>query len=215
MSSPELLSALIPEQRLAMAEDTDLHASAAREGDAEAFAKLYDRLMPAIFVWAKFRIHGPMKRFVEPEDIVQEVWWRALDGFSRYDRAKGASFRTWVFRIATNVFREAMRRRPEARLAAAGAEWSVRRQSLPPELSDQLTSITTRLVRREEVARLASLLGSLARDEQKLVVRCGLEGMPVADLAAEFEVTPKALQKRWERLRSRVSEDPVCRELLT
>lgn len=190
--------------------ETDIHADAAREGDDSAFAQLYDRVAPALYAWARFRIHGPMKRELEPEDIVQEVWWRALDAFARFDAERG-SFRAWVFSIANNVLREALRRRP-ARGVVSEREAKV--HSLPPELAEQLTSIATELGRREGVTKLVDVISRLTREEQRLFVQCGLEGQTIREVAPQLEMTEAAAQRRWHRLREQLGDHPAWIEFV-
>ena len=55
----------------------------AREGDADSFAQLYERVAPAVHTWAELRIRPSQRNVLEPTDLVQEVWlraWRGLEG---------------------------------------------------------------------------------------------------------------------------------------
>ena len=87
-----------PEKR----ESSSADVERAQKGDREGFADLYERLAPSLYAWAAIRIHPRHRGRLDPADIVQDVWWRAMDRFSRFDPAQG-SFRGWLFTIATNA----------------------------------------------------------------------------------------------------------------
>ena len=191
-----------------MGDLTESEASAARDGDSSAFSKLYDRIAPALYSWACLRIREPMQRHISPEDLVQEVWWRALDGFTRFDPEK-TQFRPWIFKIANNVFFEAVRRRPESRAAAGSFGGEAKIGDVPDDLQAEVTSVTQAFRRDESVKALAEEFAKLPEDELQLVIYCGLEGLSHADVAALIEASPEAVKKRWQRLRARLSQQPV------
>ena len=72
-------------------------ARAAKAGDEQRFAELYERLAPALYTWASLRIRPAMRGSIDPQDVVQEVWCRAWKGFGRFDPQE-TPFRSWVFR---------------------------------------------------------------------------------------------------------------------
>src|SRR5947207_15106904 len=74
----------------------------------DSFEVLYERISPGLYTWASLRILPSIRSQLDPEDVVQEVWWRALDSYSTFDSRKG-SFRSWIFGIATRVLLNAFR----------------------------------------------------------------------------------------------------------
>jgi RNA polymerase sigma-70 factor (ECF subfamily) len=86
--------------------------AAVRGGDASAFAALAERYRRQLLVHC-YRMLGSLE---EAEDAVQETFlraWRARAGF------EGRSlFRTWLYRIATNVCLNILERRPRRVLVA-------------------------------------------------------------------------------------------------
>ncbi len=77
----------------------------AREGDRAAFAELVDMYKGKLFHLA-FRMLGNSQ---EAEDIVQETFLRVYEHFGRYDNQH--KFSTWIYRIATNLCIDRLRRR--------------------------------------------------------------------------------------------------------
>lgn len=166
------------------------------------FAALYERLAPSLYAWAALRIHPSYRAHLDPEDIVQDVWWRAMDAYGRFDPAKG-SFRTWIFRIATNALTDGYRR-----LATRGriptALERARAQVLPNELIAQGTSISHKAAREEDITRLLAALEKLDRDERTLFAHCALEGLSAEDVAPLLGIGAEAAAKRWQRLRAQL-----------
>lgn len=190
-----------------MSGSTEMHASAAREGDPAEFAKLYDRVSPALHGWAHFRIHGPMRKHIDADDIVQEIWWRAIDAFSSFD-AERSRFRAWVFGIANNVFREFMRRSPVGRVRMSTDRSDARIESLPPEMRAQITSISAGLRQDERVQHILDIAAELGREDRELLIHCGLEGLLLKEAAPIVGLSLEAAKKRWQRLRADLKDRP-------
>lgn len=189
---------------------TGMHARRARSGDARGFSDLYARLAPAVYAWAALRIDPGYRGRLDPEDVVQEVWWRALDAFDRYDPERG-SFRAWIFTVATNVLLVNFRRLR----VREGEQGPARREPASSELAAEMTSISQRAARNENVQQLLEAARSLDPTDRSLLVHIGLEGLPVADAAELIAVTPSAAAKRWQRLRIRLRASSHWRSLLT
>ena len=58
---------------------------AAQKGDEDSFAKLYEHLAPALLTWAELRIRGEQRATLDPQDLVQEVWYRARRAIDSFD----------------------------------------------------------------------------------------------------------------------------------
>lgn len=189
---------------------TDFFADAAKQGDDEGFVALYERLAPAIYAWADCRLKGSIRKSVDADDVVQEVWWRTLDSFERFQSRGQGSFRAWVFAIATNVYRDALRRGLGTRGQRDG-----RLKTLPPELHAQVTSISQGLSRSDVAQELVESLAGLDPEDRKIVLYCGLEGLQIKEAAELMHAPHERIKKRWQRLRARLEEVPAWRDLLS
>lgn len=79
--------------------------SKAQNGERDAFALLYREYFGQIYRYAYLKV-GDVQ---QAEDIAQEVFLKALQGISSF-RWKGASFGSWLFRIAHNLIIDHYRR---------------------------------------------------------------------------------------------------------
>jgi RNA polymerase sigma-70 factor, ECF subfamily len=180
------------------------------QSDRSQFEHLYRRVAPSVFAWARLRLRPPVKNVLEPEDVVEEVWCRALDSLNTFDPAR-ASFRTWIFAIANHVLLKGYRRLTRA---ADGAGSGRVDSGEVADLPDDATSISRRVTRDESLERCIARLRELDDDERKLLIHCGLEGLTSAQTAKLMGMTADAVAKRWQRLRSRLSEAAAFKDLL-
>lgn len=179
--------------------DTQRLVRAAKAGEVERFSELYERLAPALFAWAHLRIRPAMRAYVEPEDLVAEVWVRAWRGFAEFD--ENAGFRPWVFRIAKNVLLESFRKLQRSGPAEAGP--STRLFQLH-NLPESATNVSRRVARSESVALLLEWVRGLDEEQQQLFLHCGLEGLSYAEAAERMDLQRDTVAKRWQTLRERL-----------
>jgi RNA polymerase sigma-70 factor (ECF subfamily) len=174
--------------------------------DRDAMTRLYRRVAPSLYAWASLKLTPALRRVIEVEDVVQEVWYRALDGFEAYDSSR-SSFRTWVFGIANHVVLKSYRllRRGAPR---GGPDREV------PDRADDVTSISRRLARDETLAACIRAISALDDEDRLLAIQCGLEGLGASHAAAELGISADAAGKRWQRLRGRLREAAPFKDLL-
>jgi RNA polymerase sigma factor (sigma-70 family) len=188
-------------------------AGAASEERATAFAVLYERIAPALYTWADIRIRPGVRTWLDPGDLVQEVWCRALRVFPKFD-AEQVSFRYWVFRIAKNVLLEALRKAgsPADRSQTPGTSTRLFALSQVP---DEVTGISRRLSRQEELGRFRNWVKDLERTDRELLLHHGLEGLSHAEVGERLQLGTEAVAKRWQRLRVRLEQQALPREVLS
>lgn len=165
-----------------------------REGDASAFDALYER-------WA-----GPLLRYLErmlrdaaaAEELVQETFLRVYRARDRYQPE--ARFSTWLYRIATNLalneLRRPRRRDRHARFDAEGE----------PDAAPQLAVDTSP---PDDVAHARRLGAAVAAEFEALPERqraalwlSAVEGLPYAEIAATLDITESAVKALVHRART-------------
>lgn len=194
-----------------MSEDTSRHVREAKGGSEAAFAALFERAYPVLEVWARVRITGTLARYVDPDDLIQEVWWTALQRFADFDPDRG-HFRAWLIGIASNVLRTLRRKRAGMKDQGRAGQ-HVDLTDLGDELQQQWTSLTRAARRSENGERLTALVQQFDATDQRIFIHRGLEGLPLRDVGMLLDISENAAKKRWAKLRERLSTLSVWSDL--
>lgn len=163
-------------------------------------ASLYPPVAPALHAWACLRIRAEDRTRLQPEDLTQEVWLRAHQLFGSFDQQ--APFRPWLFAVAKNVLLEARRRLRHIKESAA--QGSTSRIAALDQVPLEVTSITRRVAKNEDLRRFVDRMRALDEVEQQTVMHCGLEALPLKEAAERLGENYDATAKRWQRLRERM-----------
>lgn len=147
------------------ASDIDLVARALRD-DPEAFGELVVRYQGPLRAWLRRLTQDDPAR---ADDLAQETFLRAYRRLTTF-RASGA-FRTWLFAIAYNEFRNTLRRaRPSVPIDDALAE------ILQAEAASEPA--------HDSAADLEAALASLTVDQRAAITLCYQQGMTHEEAAA-------------------------------
>jgi RNA polymerase sigma-70 factor (TIGR02960 family) len=185
---------------------------AARGGDESAFARLVEPHRRELHVHC-YRMVGS---FEDAEDLVQETFLRAWRSRHTFDR--GAWLRAWLYRIATNVCLDELRRtarRVPSRRSIAEVPWL---QPYPDRLLDEVAPSEEEpdavVVAREtiELAYLAVIQLLPPRQRAVLILRDVLE-WSAAETAAALEMSVAAANSALQRARATLQEQPAARHL--
>jgi RNA polymerase sigma-70 factor (ECF subfamily) len=175
-------------------------AAAAVGGDESAFADLAQRHRRELHV----HCYRMLASFDDAEDAVQETFLRAWRGRDTFDG--GSQLRAWLYRIATNVCLDVVRRkarRPVALRSFAEVPWM---QPYPDQLLDEVAPRDQQpdavVVEREtiELAFLAALQVLPPRQRAALIARDVL-GWPAVDTASLLETSVPAANSALQRAR--------------
>jgi len=175
------------------------------------FEALFAEVAPALYAWAELRIRPTLRARLDPQDLVQEVWIRGMQGFARFDE-RGVSFRAWAFRIGKNILMEAIRATRNDIVDTPGGVTS--RMLALEGVPQDVTSFTQRLAREESVRAFLEEASSLVEVERMLLVHCGLEGETCAEAAVKLGVSEDAAIKRWQRLKAKLRGESWSRSIL-
>jgi RNA polymerase sigma factor (sigma-70 family) len=175
------------------------------EDPAGEFETLYERVAPALCVWAMRHVGRTMQERVEVGDVLQEVWLRALalkPGFA----GDLVDFRRWIFGIAKKLLLEISRSVRKAQRVQIGEGRTTHLHELA-NVAGKMTALTQKITRDDGIRRFREYLMALPAEDQDLVSFCGLESGTVADAARKMGIGLDAANKRWQRLRQRLAED--------
>jgi RNA polymerase sigma-70 factor (ECF subfamily) len=155
-------------------------------GDESAWRAWYEESFDALFAYVLWRCAG--LRDVADE-IVQETWLTAVRRVRRFDPAAGP-FAAWLRGIAANQLRNRFRsvRRWDA-LASIG---------FAPGAYEPADA---EAMRRERAERVAAALSELSERHEAVLRAKYLEGRAVAEIAADWRESPKAVESLLTRAR--------------
>jgi RNA polymerase sigma-70 factor (ECF subfamily) len=172
-----------------------------RRGDAVAFAELVERYWGPV-VGRFIRQLGDQQ---EAEDMAQEVFLRLYRARRRY-RVR-AKFSTWLFHVASNVARNAVRSRrrrpcrPLSRLCGPQPDDAFSQRYLP----DPGDGPTRPLERAELAGQVRGALAALA-GRQRLALELQCEDRSYREIAGLLALTPEATKSLLYRARQQLKE---------
>jgi RNA polymerase sigma-70 factor (ECF subfamily) len=176
-----------------------------------SFEQLWESSLPTLLAWCHLRMTAPLRRRMEPEDVVNEVWLRAQARFAEFDPTLG-SVVGWLIGIARNVCLEELRKATNPRERNVAGESDLQLHGVRPRST---LSVRSRLANEEAIVHLLAMLEKLREDERELVARMIFEGATCAQVALSWGKSEDAVTKQWQRLRASLRESPTARSFLT
>ncbi|WP_343115970.1 RNA polymerase sigma factor [Ostreiculturibacter nitratireducens] len=147
------------------------------QGDGEAARVLTERLAPLAFRLAR-RMLGDE---AEAEDVAQEAMLRLWQAAGSW-RAGEAKVSTWLYRVASNLATDRLRRRRGVGLDAAG----------DPE--DERPGVVQELIAADRAAALETALMALPDRQRQAVVLRHLEGLSNPEIAEVMGLGVEAVE---------------------
>ena len=147
--------------------DPDLADVRAAQTDPAAFGELYRRYLDRVYGYC-FYLLGDHH---DAEDATERTFLAALGAVARF-RDEGASFRSWLFRIAHNQVANALRARSRRRTS---------RLDLVPEpvgAPDPADGVSA----ADDARRVRQALASLADDRRQVVVLRFVDGLSAREI---------------------------------
>ncbi len=162
----------------------------------EAFARLYDHHFQAVWRF----VSGHVGERLASEDLVSEVFLRALKGLPRFmvgELPAKVAFAAWLFGIARNVVNDYHRHRPRGMVQLDQAGEIVDRSSAGPE-EDMLA--------KEEAIALRAAVARLPDEQQDVIALRYFVGLSVAETADVLGKTEGAVRVQAFRAIARLRE---------
>jgi RNA polymerase sigma-70 factor, ECF subfamily len=132
------------------------------EGDMAAFETIFREAEPDIYRWLLRMVRDP----AIAEDLVIETFWRVYRSRATFDWTQ--SLQPWVRRIATNVARDHLRRRPRE----VGLPQSL---STPPQPDPAVS--------QDIASKVAQAIAALPPRHRIVVVLALVEEVPYSEIA--------------------------------
>lgn len=183
-------------------------------GDPKSFAVLFERQAPALYAWARLHVLPELSALLDADDLVQEVCYRAYTSFATYSEER-TRFRSWLFGIANNVLRQALRKRRTIRGNAASTPQAPEAPEELDHLPGEITSISRAVARDEELQKVVAKLRTLEDDERDIFIYRVLEDMKHAAIAELLGISAAAAEKRWQRVQEKLAASGVPIEIFS
>ncbi|MDB5392487.1 MAG: sigW 10 [Planctomycetaceae bacterium] len=178
-----------------------------KNGSREAFASLFSHFKPRLWRFVNLRLHRQLRGRVDPEDVLQECWLRAVTRMDYFpDTVSPAGF-IWFRMILTQTLIDLQRRHLGAEKRSAGRELSLQRSwnsdetssSMAFQLSAQLTSPSGALARAELAQQLEVALQGLDETDREVLAIRHFEELTNAEAAMTLNLSEQAASKRYVR----------------
>jgi RNA polymerase sigma-70 factor (ECF subfamily) len=164
-----------------------------------AFSELIARYWGPIFG----RFYRQLGDRQEAEDLAQDVFLRLYRNRKRYrPRAK---FATWLWHIARNVARNALRTRRRRHLTPVGLLSGDEEQPTFRPFAESPDTPCRPLERAEIAGAVRSAVAGLV-DRQRTAVELQFQDRSYSEIAAEMDMTPKAAKSLLYRARNQLRE---------
>ena len=176
--------------------DRDLVAAAAG-GDVAAFEKLVQRHQTRLVGY----LRGLTNTESDAEDLAQEAFLRAYRSLKGFRGT--SSFRTWLYQIATNAFRNWLEKRRNQAPVNAGSI-----DAPPPGMDEPVEPMGEENPEAQRVQRDAidRALAQLPADQREAVLLRDVEGFEYREIAEQLGVPLGTVESRIFRGRARLKE---------
>src|SRR3990172_1920398 len=170
---------------------------ASRQGDLASFNLLVERYQGQVYNVA-LRM---LRDFPAAEDVTQDTFLSAYRNIGSY---RGGMFRAWLFRIAMNAARDALRRR--ARRPAASLDTYMEGETTPRDVPDPDSGPEEGALQHERERVLGDLIMELPQDQRTVLVLSDVQGLSYEEIAQATGEALGTVKSRLSRARSRLRE---------
>ncbi len=164
--------------------DRDLADVRAAQADRDAFATLYRRYLEPVYGYS-FYVLGDHH---DAEDATERTFMAALGAIDRF-RDEGATFRSWLFRIAHNQLANTLRARSRHRTEPLDAAPEPMAGDDPARLAGMA----------DDTRRLRAAVASLSDDRRQVIILRFVDGLTareIGDVLGRSEGAVRVLQHR-------------------
>jgi RNA polymerase sigma-70 factor, ECF subfamily len=168
----------------------DVLVAAVVSGDRDAFAMLMRRHMPLVMATTQRLMANP----ADADEAVQETFLRLWRHADSYRNDGGARLSTWLYRIASNVCYDRLRRRSETLMAEL------------PETVDSAPDALDQLTQAQQASAVTEAVERLPERQRQAVELCYYQGLTAGVAAERLGLTLKATEALLVRGRKRLRD---------
>lgn len=185
---------------------TTMHVREAMRGDRASTTWLIERFSPLLLAQAAHRLRGPLAVLARthcPEDLVQDVWIRALPRLEGLDARAGRVTPVVVRFLATTLLHR-LNSLAQKHLRDDGES---RQDSLDSAIGAQFAEsarIVSQIASHERADAVRSAIDALDDDDRSLIVLRAIERNPISDIAVLLGEKPNTITVRYRRALDRL-----------
>ncbi|MCO7125301.1 RNA polymerase sigma factor SigW [Sporolactobacillus shoreicorticis] len=173
-----------------------------RKGDQQAFAELVERYKNSVFAIC-LRMVGNAQ---EAEDLSQEAFIRAYNRIDQYDHDR--KFSTWLFRIATNLSIDFLRRRKN-NVSLDAVVPGTEGLSLNTMLPDEGEQPEDQMVRKETEEMVQEQIKRLPDKYRSAIVLKYIEDLSLKEISEIMEIPVGTVKTRIHRGREMLRKNMI------
>jgi RNA polymerase sigma-70 factor (ECF subfamily) len=186
---------------------TSVHVHRAVAGNAASLAWIVQRFTPLLLAQADLRLGAVLRRHVDPEDLVADVWNVVLRRIGDLEAAEGRGAGAFVRYLGTTLLRRirdlarlAAVRESGRRLAAGEPTEEDGAAAGPADKDDVVASI----IRSERRSSVRDALTTLPEQDREVLVLRGLEERPLEEVGLLIGCKPGTVAVRYHRALKRL-----------
>ncbi len=173
-----------------------------RDGDRDAFEKLFARHRPYLRQVVSLRLDPKLRARVDASDVVQETHLEAVRRLPDYLERRPMPFRLWLRKTAYERLLMIERHHVDAQRRAVGREVALPDRSSLQLFGQLLAAGSTpsqQLSRAELARRVRQAVARLADIDKEILLMRNLEGLSNHEVAQVLEIAPAAASQRYGR----------------
>lgn len=178
---------------------------AARAGQDAALSRLLETHRSYLMLLARLQIDRTLQAKLDPADLVQETCLAAVQDFAAFRGVTAGEFAGWLRSILANKAAGMARQFRGTQMRDVRLEKRIERDldrssmDLGGLLADHGPTPSEKASRREMSVVLADAIAQLTDDQREVIIRHGLEGQSIREVAANLDRTEAAAWKLWAR----------------
>lgn len=156
------------------------------KNDPRKFGALYKKYYERIYRYCYYRLH---KNREITEDIVSEVFIKALESIERYDD-RGSPFLVWLYTIARNLIIDYVKSgKVRYEGSSASIDWTAGGHDVEKEVEN-----------KDLMSRIGDVLESLAESDRELLTLKFTSGLTFSEISKVLGIKEGAAKMRYYRL---------------
>jgi RNA polymerase sigma-70 factor (ECF subfamily) len=188
-----------------------------REGDRDAFDKLFRRHRAFVRQVIDLRLDDRVRARVDPSDLVQETQMEAFRKLPDYLEREPMPFRLWLRRTAYDRLQMAQRRHLGSKRRSVQREYPLPEGSsldLAQQFMAQGSTPSQQLSRRELVHEVRRVMGQLTEADREILIMRNLEQLSNQEVARVLAIEPATASQRYGRALLRLRQLLIEHKLL-